>query len=146
MARTMPRISKILLYDLVPANAQAFIEDMTARLGMEKSRFVIADSAEAAVQEADVVATSTNVSMAERYLEYGWLKPGALIVNTSVNDPTFETLEKVDLIVVDIKDQLDVHRGKLLLAAAVASGLIHRDGGGARGRKEFANHRSSRRG
>jgi ornithine cyclodeaminase len=74
-----------------------------------------------------VVATSTNVSMAERYLEYGWLKPGALIVNTSVNDPTLETLEKVDLIVVDIKDQLDVHRGKILLPAAVASGLIHRD-------------------
>ena len=127
MARTMSKISRILLYDLVPANAHAFIDDMSARLGVDGSLFVIADSAQTAAHEADVVATSTNVSMAERYLEYGWLKPGALIVNTSVNDPTFETLEKVDLIVVDIKDQLDVHRGKFPLPAAVASGLIHRD-------------------
>jgi ornithine cyclodeaminase/alanine dehydrogenase-like protein (mu-crystallin family) len=127
MASTMPEVSKIVLYDLVPANAQAFIDDMSVRLGLDENLFVIADSAETAVREADVVATATNVSMAERYLEYSWLKPGALIVNTSVNDPTFETLEKVDLIVVDIKDQLDVHRGKILLPAAVASGLIHRD-------------------
>jgi len=127
IVRAMPKVSKIVVYDLVPAVARSFIDDMSVRLGLDTTLFSIADSAEAAVREADVVATSTNVSMAERYLEYSWLKPGALIVNTSVNDPTFETLEKVDLIVVDIKDQLDVHRGKLLLPAAAASGLIHRD-------------------
>ena len=127
IVRAMPKVSRIVLYDLVPAVAQSFIDDMSVRLGLDTSLFSIADNAKAAVHEADVVATSTNVSMAERYLEYRWLKPGTLIVNTSVNDPTFETLEKVDLIVVDIKDQLDVHRGKLLLSAAAASGLIHRD-------------------
>jgi ornithine cyclodeaminase/alanine dehydrogenase-like protein (mu-crystallin family) len=127
MARVMPQISKIVVYDLVPAHARRFVEDMADRLGLDQNLFKVAESAEAAVREGDVVATSTNVSMAERYLAYDWLKPGALIVNTSVNDPTFETLEKVDLIVVDIKDQLDVHRGKLVLPAAVASGLIHRD-------------------
>ncbi len=127
MSRTMPRLARIVLYDLVPAHAQRFIEDMSDRLGLDEGLFAVADSAEAAVREGDVVVTSTNVSMAERYLAYDWLKPGVLIVNTSVNDPTLETLEKIDLIVVDIKDQLDVHRGKILLPAAVASGLIHRD-------------------
>jgi ornithine cyclodeaminase len=122
----VPQISKIVLYDLVSAHARRFVEDMSARLGLDQSLFRVAESAEAAVREGDVVATSTNVSMAERYLAYDWLKPGALIVNTSVNDPTFETLEKADLIVVDIKDQLDVHRGKIILAAAAASGLVDR--------------------
>jgi ornithine cyclodeaminase/alanine dehydrogenase-like protein (mu-crystallin family) len=127
VARAMPHITRIVVYDLVPAHARRFIEDMSDRLGLDKGLFSVAESAEAAVREGDVVATSTNVSMAERYLAYDWLKPGALIVNTSVNDPTFETVEKADLIVVDIKDQLDVHRGKLVLAAVVASGLAHRD-------------------
>jgi ornithine cyclodeaminase len=127
MARTMPNLSRVLLYDLVPANARRLIQDMSARLVLDESLFVVADSPEEAVREADVVATSTNVSLAGRYLEYDWLKPGVLIVNTSVNDPTFETFEKADLIVVDIKDQLDVHRGKIALPAVVASGLVHRD-------------------
>jgi len=122
--RVLPDITRVALYDLRPENAQKFIDEVAPQIGVDQSVFVIAASAQEAVEGADIVATATNVDLKHRYLEYGWLKPGALLINTSVNDPTFETFEKADMIVVDTRTQLEGRGAKRAISSVVAMGLV----------------------
>jgi ornithine cyclodeaminase len=103
----LPRLDTILLFDLRRENAERFVREMSQRLALPERMFRIVDSAETAVRGADVIVTATGVNIRHRYLRWEWLRPGALIVNHSVNDVEFDVVERADLVVLDSTEQLD---------------------------------------
>jgi ornithine cyclodeaminase/alanine dehydrogenase-like protein (mu-crystallin family) len=103
--QALSQIELVKLFDIVPAKAQAFAEEMSAELGLQ---IELVDSAQAAVEGADVVAPATNVGPEDRYIQAEWIKEGAYLANLSVNDYTMEAVLRCDRIVVDNLKQLQV--------------------------------------
>ena len=95
---------------------QAFAEAMQQVTGVET---VAAESAEAAVREADIVATMT--SSATPVLEGAWLRPG-VHVNAAGSNATnrqeidVESVRRADLIVVDQLEGAKLECGDLMAA------------------------------
>lgn len=121
----LPRLERVVVYDLRREHAERFVQDISRRLGLAPARFSIAPSAEAAVREADIVATATNVNLTQRYLRWEWLRPGTLVVNTSVNDVEFGVVEHADRVVLDSMNQLDADG--IVIAECRRRGLLTED-------------------
>jgi alanine dehydrogenase len=104
---------------------QAFAEAMQQITGVET---VAAESAEAAVREADIVATMT--SSATPVLEGAWLRPGTL-VNAAGSNATnrqeidVEAVRRADLIFVDQLEGAKIESGDL--TAAIEAGVTSWD-------------------
>jgi 2,3-diaminopropionate biosynthesis protein SbnB len=116
------QLERVQVFDLNPAAADRFIAAMSVRLGVDPSCFRVVDSAAAAASGADIIATATNVSFDQRYFKWEWLKPGALLINTSVRDPELEVVAKAALVVVDGPKQL--RSNGTCLGEAVKAGLF----------------------
>ncbi|MBI4277779.1 MAG: hypothetical protein HY660_04930, partial [Armatimonadetes bacterium] len=119
----LPGLEEVKIYDIVRANAERYVLDMCRRLNVSASLFRVVESAEAAVRDSDVVATATNVNAQQSYLPSGWLSRGALLINTSVNDPTMDVVEKADLVVVDSRHQFASEGTRLV--EAIRAGLFN---------------------
>ncbi|NOZ71176.1 MAG: ornithine cyclodeaminase [Chloroflexi bacterium] len=101
----LKQIELVKLYDIAAAKAQAFAQEMSEQLGL---RIEVVDSAQTAVEGADVVAPATNVGPEDRYIQAEWIKKGAFLANLSVNDYTMEAVLHCDRVVVDNLKQLQV--------------------------------------
>lgn len=121
----LPVIRQVRVYDTRQENAARFADEESQRLGLTRGAFFLAESAKEAVSGADVVCGATNAGLKDRYLEPGWLRPGTLLVNTSVNDPTFAVVQEADLVVVDSHKQFQAE-GTVLVACKDA-GLLDPD-------------------
>jgi ornithine cyclodeaminase len=110
------------LFDLVPEKAQAFAAELGEQLGLE---IQVVDSAQAAIEGADVVAPATIVGPDDRYIQPEWIKKGAYLANLSVNDYTPGAVLICDKLVVDHKKQLG--RPGPILSDMVTEGLIEAD-------------------
>jgi N-[(2S)-2-amino-2-carboxyethyl]-L-glutamate dehydrogenase len=62
-------------------------------------RLVVAESARSAIEGAQLVVTTTTVT--EPYIRHGWLSPGVLIVNVSLDDVRPETFLAAEHLLVD---------------------------------------------
>ena len=118
----LKQLRLVRLFDMAPEKARAYAAEMGGKLGLE---IEIVDSAQAAVEGADVIAPATNVGRNERYIRAEWIKPGAYLVNLSVNDYTFGAVQSCDRIFVDSKKQLQMEEA--VLTDMVAEGLVHPD-------------------
>lgn len=121
----LSRLDRIVIYDLRREHAERFISDVSPRIGVAPNRFAIAPSAEAAIREADIVAAATNVDVTQRYIKWEWLRPGTLMVNTSVNDVEFDVVERADLVVLDSMHQL--HTDWTVIGECHRRGLLTQD-------------------
>jgi 2,3-diaminopropionate biosynthesis protein SbnB len=110
------------LFDLVPEKAHAFAAEYSEQLELE---IEVVDSAQAAIEGADVVAPATIVGPEDRYIQPEWIKKGAYLANLSVNDYTPEAVLVCDKLVVDHKKQLG--RPGPILSDMVTEGLIEVD-------------------
>ncbi|MBC8449164.1 MAG: ornithine cyclodeaminase [Chloroflexi bacterium] len=119
---TLKQLRLVKLFDLVPEKARAFAAEMGEQLGLD---IQVVESAQAAVEGADVVAPATNVGPEDRYIPPEWIKEGAYLANLSVNDYTLEAVAACDKVVVDHKKQLQ--RPRTLLSDAVAHGVVSAD-------------------
>lgn len=104
---------------------QAFAEDMQRVTGVET---IAAESAEAAVREADIVATMT--SSATPVLLGEWLRPGTHVNAAGSNaanrqEIDLEAVKCSDLIVVDQLEGAELECGDL--TAAVEAGIVSWD-------------------
>lgn len=117
---TLKQLRLVRLFDLVPKKAHAFATEMNERLDLE---IQVTNSAQAAVEGADVVAPATNVGRDERYIHVEWIQEGAYLANLSVNDYTFDAVLACDKIVVDNKKQLELPEA--ILTDMVAEGLVN---------------------
>lgn len=120
--QVLPHLARVTLFDLVRENAERFVQDMSRRLDLPERMFTIAGSAEDAVREADVLVTATGVNIRRRYLRWEWLRPGALLVNHSVNDPEFDVFERADLVALDSRAQLEF--SDVVIAECYKRGLL----------------------
>jgi len=119
---TLKQLQLVRLFDLVPAKARAFAVEMGEQLGLE---IQVVESAQAAVEGADVVGPATNVGPEDRYIPPDWIKAGAYLTNLSVNDYLLDVVAACDMLVVDHKKQLELPN--TLLFDAVEKGLVDLD-------------------
>ena len=118
----LKQLRLVRLFDIAPEKAHAYAAEMSQRLDLE---IQIVDSAQAAVEGADVIAPATNVGRDDRYIQAEWIQEGAYLVNLSVNDYTYDAVLACDRIVVDNKKQLQVP--ETILADVAAEGLVDPD-------------------
>lgn len=120
--QALPRLRLVRLFDMAPEKAHAYAAEMSKQLDLE---IQVVDSAQAAVEGADIIAPATNVGRDDRYIRAEWIKPGAYLANLSVNDYTFAAVLACDKIVVDSKKQLQLEEA--VLTDMIAEGLVNSD-------------------
>ncbi|KOY81378.1 2,3-diaminopropionate biosynthesis protein SbnB [Lysinibacillus macroides] len=96
----IPEINEIKVYDLNKERAIHWSNTLEKEIGV---KIIIAKSAQDALQNADIIITSTTAE--EGYIEGDWIKKGSLFLNVSLNDPKFDVILKADKIIVDDWEQ-----------------------------------------
>ena len=115
LAERLTGLAELAVYDQFPNRATEF----AARLGGLGPRVRVAGTAEEAVRGADLVVPCTTTTTP--YIRHDWLRPGALVVNVSLDDVGPDVVERADLLVVDDWNLVRDDRHRLL-------GRMHRDG------------------
>lgn len=116
-----PQIQTVHLFDLNAASADRLISEFaTVYAG---TRFVIHETAQAAVEKADVLVTCTVSD--KPYIPFEWIKKGCFISNISIMDIEREVFLKADKVVVDDWDQSN--REKKVINLLVEEGLFSRE-------------------
>ena len=122
--KTVRDFKRILAFDLDQDRLTAYVDEMSARLGVD---VVACPDAASVVRESSVVVTSTPAR--EPYLKAKWLHPGLHITCMGADLPEKQELEpdvlaRADLLVCDHKSQSfrmgELHHG-------IAAGLISED-------------------
>ena len=89
---------EVKIFDLRSNRAQEFAQDMEEELGIS---FRVAQSAEEAVSDSDVVVAATvGVTPESSYIEAHWLKEGSFLSSVSASDATIEVVLQADKRVV----------------------------------------------
>lgn len=91
LPRRLPQLREIRLYDLEPQR--------TAALAKECNLVRVCESAEQAIRGAQVIVPVTTTTSG--YIRYGWLEPGSVLANVSLDDPLPEVVLGADKIFVD---------------------------------------------
>jgi ornithine cyclodeaminase len=121
MRVALPRLQEGRVFDIVPAKARAFADEMSAQLGFP---IRAVGSAEEACKGADVFITATMSSTP--YVAADWYKPGALHCEVSFWDTPAAVLTTLDRIVCDDYAHVE-HHGVDVAYRAVRDGYISRD-------------------
>lgn len=111
-----PGIKQASIFDLHRDRAEAFAEEMSQRLGLEIG---VADSAEEAVRQAEVLVTATTT--AQPIVRDDWLAPGSLYAHVSGYECEYDVIRHADKVLVD-----DWNLVKHRMVSTVA--LMWRDG------------------
>ncbi|SMF36798.1 ornithine cyclodeaminase [Tistlia consotensis] len=112
-----------LVYDLDGARAAAYAKRIVAKHGLA-ARAV--DSAEAAVRDCDIVMPATTLTdPSQAYIPYDWLKPGALFVDLSIWDATYEVFARADKLYANSAQSLE--RKNLTPGCLVDQGVVPAD-------------------
>ncbi|HEX2094421.1 MAG TPA: hypothetical protein VHG28_18600 [Longimicrobiaceae bacterium] len=94
-----PELTRALIFDLEEERAERLREEVAGRFGERGVSVERAPSAEAAVRRADLVVPATTTTVG--YIPFGWLRPGCVAVNVSLDDLLPDVMESADLLVVD---------------------------------------------
>lgn len=110
-------VALVKAYSRTRDRRDAFAEEMAAELGVE---VVASDSAEEAVEGADVVVTATTAR--EPVLRGAWLRPGMHVNAVGSNDAArqeidAEAVRRSEVIAVDALDQAQIECGDLIAPA-----------------------------
>jgi len=118
-ADVMPELTKAYVFDFDESRAHKFAEKFSRQLDIE---IVVAASAKEAIVEADVIISATSVQNKDAaYIEYDWLKKGALFVDLSLWDAKYEVFEKADAMFTN--SDLVMERKTMTPACLVAEGV-----------------------
>lgn len=122
---TVPTLREVALFDTEPARAERLAAALAGGAASPDVR--IARDAEDCVRGADLVVPVTTTT--EGYLAHHWLKPGALIVNVSLDDVLPEVVHRADLLVVDDWELVRADEHRLLGRMYRAGELLGPDSG-----------------
>jgi ornithine cyclodeaminase/alanine dehydrogenase-like protein (mu-crystallin family) len=118
-ADVMPELKKAYVFDFDDGRARKFADKFSAQLGIE---IVVCATAKDAIVDADVVIPATSVQNKDAaYIEYGWLKKGALFVDLSLWDAKYEVFEKADAMFTN--SDLVMERKTMTPACLVTEGI-----------------------
>jgi len=95
----LPELRVVRIFDVSREKSRALAAALRAELGDREVSVEVSETAKEAVIGADVVVPVTTTTTG--YIEAGWLQPGALVVNVSLDDPLPEVMLKADRLVVD---------------------------------------------
>ncbi len=105
IASELKGLKDVRLYDIYPAKAEAWADEMKAITGLP---IRVVASAEEAIRDADLVAPTTLVSVRDSYIKGDWIKPGALMTNISDNDYLPDAVLKANKVVIDGMKQFTI--------------------------------------
>jgi 2,3-diaminopropionate biosynthesis protein SbnB len=115
------QINSIHLFDVRPDAARELAELLRSRRGDVAVR--IAASAEEAVRTGEVVVACTVTD--RPYLQFAWIKPGALVCNVSIMDAHKDVFLGADKVIVDDWEQSN--REKKVINQLVRDGSFSRE-------------------
>ena len=92
-----PCLETIYVYDIVPENAQRYIDINSAKY--PQLRFVNVEDLEAAIRESDIIDCVTLAT--EPFIKGQWLKKGAFVMNMADYEVDNCCVERADKVVVD---------------------------------------------
>ena len=121
MKKGVPSLEKCKVYDINRKTAEKFAKDMA---DCSQMKIEVADSAEMALREADVISTATIASTP--YVTAEWYKEGVFHAESSFWDTHTEALRAMDLIFVDDWFQVK-HHDVDVSWRAVRDGVIKED-------------------
>jgi ornithine cyclodeaminase len=111
--------SRFLLHDLDEGRRDRLV----ARLAADGVRAEGARTARAAISQSDIVVTATTATVG--YVEFDWLRAGALIAHVSLDDVKAEVAERADLLIVDdwnlVRDDSRRLLGRMYRAGRIAA-------------------------
>lgn len=99
LARRLPHLQQIRIYDLDSARITALQRELATLLEANYVEMLPAATAEDAIRPAQLVVPVTTTTTG--YIPFDWLQPGALLVNISLDDPLPEVVHKADAVIVD---------------------------------------------
>lgn len=115
----LPSLQEVALYDIDQTRADAFVERHSGLIAKYDAAILLVQHPREAVGNADIIVPVTTVT--EGYIEFGWLRPGALVVNVSLDDLLPEVYLRADLVLVDDWRLVSTDGRRLL-------GRLHRQG------------------
>jgi 2,3-diaminopropionate biosynthesis protein SbnB len=121
MLEQFPGIEKIFLFDLNKPSAAALQAELNR--GFPAVSIILADSAEQAVRQGEVVVTCTVTE--QPYIPFEWLQKGAFVSNISIMDVHKDVFLKADKVVVDDWEQSN--REKKVIHQLVLEGEFSRE-------------------
>lgn len=99
LVKRFPTISRILLYDVDQPRIAQLRHSLEGVLLKHEVELLPVKSAESAIRPAQLIVPVTTTTTG--YIRYDWLRPGAFLVNVSLDDPLPEVILKADAVVVD---------------------------------------------
>jgi ornithine cyclodeaminase len=117
----LPDLEQLRVFDLDPRRTNDLLRELAPWC---EERGVVAGpaaSAEEAIRGADLVVPVTTTTSG--YIAHEWLRPGALLVNISLDDPLEEVVLRADRVFVD-DWHLVSHDSRRLLGRMIRQGLI----------------------
>ena len=99
LARRLPSLRQVNLFDIDPARAQSLQQRLAPTLRERSVELKLAGSAEAAIREAQLVVPVTTVT--QGYIPFAWLNPGTLVVNISLDDVLPDVVFQATRVIVD---------------------------------------------
>lgn len=99
LARRLPSLRQVNLFDIDPVRAQALQQRLAPALRERSIGLKLAGSAEAAIREAQLVVPVTTVT--QGYIPFAWLNPGTLVVNISLDDVLPDVVFQATRVIVD---------------------------------------------
>jgi len=118
----MEAIDRVVVYDLVRANSERFVDEHQPLF--PNVEFSVAESARACVEACDVISAATVTAPADAYLEYEWLRPGAVVICTSGNDVTMEAMRRVPRLVFSFSNEKPGNRLRSDARMAYEEGIL----------------------
>lgn len=97
LLHVLPSIEEIKMYDLYPD----MMERLVAFVGDTNVKFTVCASAEEAIRDSDIVATSAPLPIKEPVYDPAWVKKGALVLPVHCNGWPLSFLKSVPKFVVD---------------------------------------------
>ncbi len=134
LADRLPGLERIEVFDVVAERAERLCAALAPAASGRGVALRATLSAKEAVDGAGLVVTATTVTSG--YLEHGWLAPGALVVNVSLDDLLPEVVLRADHLIVDdwplVRDDPYRLLGRLYREGAVVGPGEHAAPGSAR--------------
>ena len=116
-----PTIKKVYIYDLFPEKSEQFAKEAIEKYNVKA---IPTKDIKEATQDSDIIVTVTLAT--EPFIEYDWLRRGALILNMADYEVSYDCVYKADKIICDTWDGIK-HRMISTVALMYKKGLIKDD-------------------
>ena len=99
LLKRLPHLRSISIFDLDSRRIATLKTALAPLLQLHEIELQETSTAESAIRKAQLIVPATTTTTG--YIEFGWLEPGSILVNISLDDPLPEVVFKADKVIVD---------------------------------------------